>query len=371
VKDIAKFEAEYDSSHEDAAMHRRGAFIRKFPADSLAKLTLEEYAVGHQTPSFCNLVESGTKAWANIQGATSFKFGIYFGRTKSDPERKYRFAEKFGSTEAQAFAAVRSALLDLVALGGAEVPDFSAIDANPRSQMFKAKILSLYYPDRFLAVCSSEHLEMLATALGLPEDSASSYIQHALIEAKRGNPVTRAWSEPKFMAYLYRVYVRGEHTIGSPIEKPRAKKHRRVDFEEMQRQRAEIGRIAEEYALEWEKQRLDGASLRHLIAHIEDRRDRPGYGHDFLSHNAKDKPRFIEVKCVAKVEDGHRFFLSDNEHQTSISAEHGEGYYFYLVFFDGKGKPAELLAVPADHLYKSAEMLPSSYEVRFDRTDLQ
>ena len=61
---------------------------------------------------------SGTKAWANIQGATSFKFGIYFGRTKSDPKRKYRFTEKFGSTEAQAFAAVKSALLDQALIAG-------------------------------------------------------------------------------------------------------------------------------------------------------------------------------------------------------------------------------------------------------------
>jgi hypothetical protein len=48
------------------------------------------------------MVESGTKAWANIQGPTSFKFGIYFGKTRSDPTRKYRFADKFGTTEKDA-----------------------------------------------------------------------------------------------------------------------------------------------------------------------------------------------------------------------------------------------------------------------------
>jgi hypothetical protein len=89
-------------------------------------MTLDEYVVGHHDPSFCNLVESGTKAWANIQGATSFKFGIYFGKTKSDPTRKYRFTEKFGTTEKDAFAAVKAALLDLVALGAKESPDFAA-----------------------------------------------------------------------------------------------------------------------------------------------------------------------------------------------------------------------------------------------------
>ena len=120
----------------------------------------------------------------------------------------------------------------------------------------------------------------------------------------------------------------------------------------MQKQRAEIGRIAEEYALKWEKERLAGARLERLIDKIEDRRDRPGFGHDFLSHSAEDEDRYIEVKCVAKLSDGYRFFLSDNEHQTSLSAEHSDGYYFYLVFFDGSRNPVEVLAIIATALSK-------------------
>jgi hypothetical protein len=372
VKDLAKFEAEYDTSHEDSALQTRGLFIRKFQLHSLDKLTLDKYVVGHHDPSFCNLVESGTKAWANIQGATSFKFGIYFGRTKSDPIRKYRFTEKFGTTEKDAFAAVKAALHDLVALGAAASSlDFTAIDANPLSQMFKAKILSLYYPERFLAMCSSEHLQMIAEIMGFPKGLPFSQYQNLLVEAKRGNPTTRKWSEPKFMAYLYKVYLRGELGGERSIKKPRRKKHRRVDFEEMQRQAGEIGRIAEDYALKWEKERLAGAKLEHLIDKIEDRRDRPGYGHDFLSHSADDEHRYIEVKCVAKLRDGYRFFLSDNEHQTSLSAEHCDGYYFYLVFFDGSRNPVELLAIVANQLYPKAELLPSSYEVRFDRKEFE
>jgi hypothetical protein len=90
LRDLAEFDAQYDSSHEDTALQTRGLFLRKFPLHSLDKLTLDEYVVGHSQPSFCNMVESGTKTWANIQGATSFKFGIYFGKTKSDPTGKYR-----------------------------------------------------------------------------------------------------------------------------------------------------------------------------------------------------------------------------------------------------------------------------------------
>jgi Domain of unknown function (DUF3883) len=371
LKDLAKFEAEYDSSHEDTALQTRGPFIRRFPLHSLDKLTAEEYVVGHGQPTFCNLVESGTKAWANIQGATSFKFGIYYGKTKSDPTLKYRFTEKFGTNEKEAFAAVKAALLDLVALGASTQPDFRTIDDNPLSQMFKAKILSLYYPDRFLAVCSGDNLDMLGEIAGFEMNLFRSQYQYLLLKAKRDNATTRKWSEPKFMAYLFKTYVRIERAIESPIEKPRVKKHRRVDFEEMQKQRTEIGKIAEEYALNWEKERLAGAQLENRIKDIEDRRDRPGYGHDFLSFSADREYRYIEVKCVARLSDGHRFFLSDNEHQTSLSKEYGDGYFFYLVYFGGDGKPLELEAVSAKQLYTKVELLPSSYEVRFDRQEFQ
>jgi hypothetical protein len=142
----------------------RGVFIKRFPLGSLQNLTLDGYVVGYHDPSFCNLAESETKVWANIQDAASFKFGIYFGRTKSDPTRKYRFTEKSSSTQEEAFGAIKAALRDLVTLGSAKRPDFAKIDANPLFQMFKAKILSLYYSKRFLAVCSTEHLDLLGVS---------------------------------------------------------------------------------------------------------------------------------------------------------------------------------------------------------------
>lgn len=366
---LQAFDHTYDVTHEDIAAQTRGEFLKAFPLGSLPKITLDEYVIGHQQPTFCAHVEAKTRPWANIQGATAEKFGIYFGKTKSDPNRIYRFTRRFGATKEDAFQSVKNALLELIRLGQASDLDFEAIDINPLSQMFKAKILSLYFPERFLNVCSAEHLEILGTELGYDEDRPASEYQHRLILAKLSNGITQAWSNPKFMAFLYAKYMNIGRKPVAAVQKPRKKAaHQKVNFEDVQNQRDAIGKAAEEFALEWEKQRLDGVGLPHLISKIEDRRDRPGYGYDFLSHTAQRQQRYIEVKAVRKLPngEGHRFFLSDNERTVSESVVHRRAYFFYLVFFGRDGKPEDLRPICAQELYQKCEVSPASYVVRFD-----
>ncbi len=368
-KQLHAFVSNYDISHQDIAEHARGRFLNDFPLKALQNIELDGYVIGLQKPTFCDQVEAKTRPWANIQGATSNKFGIYFGKTKGDPKKIYRFTKKFGKTKTDAFRAVKAALLDLIHLGGAPTLDFEKIDANPLSQMFKAKILSLYFPDRFLNVCSADHLEHLGIELGFGEDLFNSEYQHLILTAKYANSTTTDWSNPKFMAFLYKTYINVDEEPTSLVRKPRKKAaHRKVNFEDVQNQRGEIGKAAEKFALKWEKERLEGAGRTDLISKIEDRRDRPGYGYDFLSHTTHGQERFIEVKSVAKLPngDGYRFYLSDNEHSVSLSAEHRELYFFYLVFFGKNGEPKELKPICASELYQQSEMMPASYVVRFE-----
>jgi hypothetical protein len=262
---IQAFDGTYDTKHEDIAAQVRGEFIEKFPIASLPRMKRDDYVIGLQSPTFCAHVEAKTRPWANIQGATSNKFGIYFGKTKTDPEKKYRFTHKFGETAEEAFSSVKAALLALVRLGEASVLDFSKIDDNPLSQMFKAKILSLYFPEKFLNVCSAEHLEMLGSELGYADGRPISEYQYLLLETKLSNAITRKWSNPKFMKFLYDEYVRAESTVTNNVQKPRLKLHQKVNFEDISRQRDAIGKAAEEFAVEWERQRLAGAELSHLI----------------------------------------------------------------------------------------------------------
>ena len=365
---IRAFDQKYDSTQEDIAAHSRGEFLQAFPISRLSRMSVDDYVIGHQSPTFCTHVEVKTRSWANIQGATANKFGIYFGKTKDDPNKKYRFTAKFGTTSEEAFDAAKKALIALIQLGRAPDLNFQAIDESPLSQMFKAKILSLYFPEKFLNVCSADHLRLLASELGYGEDRPVSEYQHLLLRTKLQDTTTRNWSNPKFMAFLYAVYVYSDDTgVPQKVQIPRKKTHRKVNFEDIQAQRDAIGKSAEDFALQWEKQRLEGAELTSLISKIEDRRDRPGYGYDFLSHTTIKVPRFIEVKSVRKLPNGEgfRFFLSENEHVVSKSDLHRDKYFFYLVLFDGASNPVDLIPVRVKDMYQNCEMQPASYVVRF------
>jgi hypothetical protein len=364
--ELRAFSKSFDTIYEDKAVSARGQFLRLYPLNRLKDITLDEYVIGKGTASFCACVEAKTRAWANIQGATANKFGIYYGKTKSDPTIKYRFTQKFGYTKKAAFDGVKDALLNLVKAGKSK--NFKEIDENPLSQMFKAKILSLYFPELYINICSSEHLEQIAMEMGISEQRFVSEYQHLLIEKKLMNGITKDWSNPKFMSFLYTKFIHNDFNNSSlvAIIKPRKKTKHKVNFEDIAATRNAIGKLSEEFAIEWEKNRLIGLGYSELVKKIEDRRDIPSYGYDYLSFSAPGQERFIEVKSVGrdKKEECFRFYLSENER--SVSDESGIDYYFYLVFYGKDGKPSELIAKHAKELYSNSDISPCAYLVRFN-----
>ncbi len=203
--ELRKFAKDFDTAKEDDAASTRGDFLQAFPRNKLKDITLDEYVVGKGIASFCAWVGAKTKAWANIQNSPARKFGVYYGKTKSDQNMRYRFTQKFPGNEKEAFNAVKDALLKLVKAGA--LKNFKEIDENLLSQMFKAKILSLYFPDVYFNVCSEKHIKKLALAMNVPEKQFVSELQHLLLKVKLANKITKNWSNPKFMLFLYAKFI--------------------------------------------------------------------------------------------------------------------------------------------------------------------
>jgi hypothetical protein len=372
--ELLEFSKIFNTIYEDAAVSARGEFLRSYPLNNLKNITLDEYIIGKGTPSFCAWVEPKTKAWANIMGATAFKFGIYYGKTKNDDEMKYRFTNQFGNSEKEAFDNVKEALLSLVNFG--KLKDFENIDANPLSQMFKAKILSLYFPEIYLNVCSAEHLAEIASKLQYPHNAFKSEYQHLLYTEKLKSKITKDWSNPKFMCFLYIKFIGGHQNplwTTEIIKPPKKKIRRKVNFKDLQENREAVGKKSEEFAIAWEKDRLVGLGYEELVQKIEDRRDIPSYGYDFLSFSAPGQERYIEVKSLRfdKEEKCFRFFLSENEREVSKSNEYNPNYYFYLIRYDKDGNPREVWARHVNDVYSNSDISPSAYIVRFDMEDFK
>ena len=366
--DLNAFSETYDHSKEDAACNARGRFIDLFPLEKIRYMKINDYVIGTQKDTFCAMVEAKTRKWANIQGSPASKFKLYYGKRKPEKDDKYRFAKQF-QNEHEAFRYIKRTLLELVGLAQENPIDFYAIDAVDISQMFKAKILSLYFPERFANICSGDDLCQIATALSLGDGLPLSKYQNLIVQLKESNSTTRGWSIPKFMAFIYRTYLNDDDTSSSHnIRKPSKRQPKKVNFDDISHLRALIGEKAEKYALEWEQKRLLGKGLAHLIPKIKDLRDRPGYGYDYSSYMDNGVERYIEVKAVGKLKggDGYRFFLSENEMTVSQNSEKDKNYYFYLVFFSADGEPNSLKAEEANKLYKNVDILPASYQIQFE-----
>lgn len=365
--ELAEFSRRYDPDHEARATRARSQFIKDFPRRQLANLTLKDYAIGTGEPTFCAWVEAKTKAWANMQGATSFKFGIYYGKIRSDPVVKYRWvSKKFGKNRSQAFDSVKTALVKLINDGGKR--NFKAIDENPLSQMFKAKILGLYFPDVYINVCSASAIVELANNLGVKDCRWVSEAQHLIAEYKKADPVASTWSNPRYMAFLYDKYFGSKDFSGKfCLKKPRKKIYKAVDYDELNSRRREIGKKSEAFALEWERQRIAGMGLRGKKFQIIDCTAISAYGYDFLSFSSESEERYIEVKTVRLGGHGScSFFLSENEYQVSLSRNNVDRYFFYLVFRGADGEPSHLHIVRAGEVYRVSERLPVTYQLNFE-----
>src|SRR5215831_10062630 len=118
------------------AKQLQARFVKDYPIKKIQNLERDEFVIGKGAgnQSFCYRVERQMDLLGRILGATAFKFGIYYGKTKSDSIEKYRFARHWGNDPDTAFAAVKQAIVDL--LQAAVNNDHAGIERNRLSPMF-------------------------------------------------------------------------------------------------------------------------------------------------------------------------------------------------------------------------------------------
>lgn len=343
----------------------RKDFVKRFTTDKIKTMKLDEYVQGkHNTKSFCYGVEWELDRMGRIVGSTCIKFGIYW----SDEDQEYKFAKRFGSTYQEAFRNIKQCILDLIEAG--DKGDYKAIESNLLSPMFKGKILSIYYPKKYLNIFSDDHLDHylkgldLDTAELLKKDAI--YKRAELLKFRSEDKDMAKWSIDMFSMFLVSQYPKEpkakkdqaftpkssvelnfptvdkysfidlslttESTEEKGVESVTAKG--KPDYEKEERRKTKLGDRGEKIVMMAEVDRLmkenclSKAEAKKMV--IRKSLESDAIGYDILSANPDGSLRYIEVKATTRKAGDMSFFYTINELQTAEKLK--EDYYVYLVY---------------------------------------
>ena len=355
----------------------RNKFVDKFTKKYIATMPIKEYVLGFQNDeAFCHIIEMGLNELGRIGGSPADKkFGVYYGVTKSDPEKRYRTIPKWGTTPEEAYKEIQKEIISLIEYG--EQRNLSAISNSKISNMFKGKLLATYFPDKYLAVFSEKHLEHFLNLFNIKyrEDLDAVMKREKLVEFKNNDSIMQKWSIFEFSKFLY-VYFspknndeRSEEQTSelgheeselldeySLIEFPdfndvtltfinfdqdgevessekrasSARKAKKANFLKRTRRNLQKGEKGEFYVVELEKHQLREINRRDLASKVRQvSKEDDSLGYDVLSFDSNGKEKFIEVKSTSRGPGNTSFIITSNELEVSKKLPN---YYIYIVY---------------------------------------
>lgn len=338
----------------------RTQFMKDYPASKISRMTLDEFVIGKGSAnrSFCYRLERELDILGRILGATANKFGVYYGRTKSDATMKYRFAQHWGSNKNTAFKAVKHAIVSL--LQAASKDDMVSIRDNSISPMFKGKLLFIYYPEEYAPIYARPHLEHFLAALNIGGSFESEAdMQRVLMDYRNTWPALKKKHVCFYMWFLYDLFGHppSTSTTGTTIQVtaplltyaingaafvdrmppisgvapgPPKSGSGSGDYVAQQKRLKQIGDRGEAIVLEMEKRRLIAANRNDLakkVKHMANRDNNAGF--DILSYDRDGSKRHIEVKATKGMSLERGFYITANEVEKASSLTN---YHIYFVF---------------------------------------
>ena len=395
---LRELQTEFDSARVDRRSHYkeleklRKKFVNRFPPSKISKLTLEEYVQGKRSKeSFCYWVERETSVLGHIQGAPSPKFGIYFSKETN----AFKFTSKFKSPE-DARMRILSEIGKL--LDAADVDDINSVRSAEISPMFKGKILSLYFPQRFINIFSERHVDYFLSHLRLNNPTSPLDLidkKEVLMNFKNADELMATWSMFEFSDFLYWAWpppsrdgkvptiLKDFSFTFLPPEKTTPEfislelgetndssghqygnKKGTINFEEKNRRNKLTGNQGEDIVFVAEARWLlknGKPDLSHKVEAVCKTDDSAGY--DILSFDLDGTPKQIEVKATAaKPPEPNKnfvFYLSATEYEM---AQKLSNYYLYIVF-EVKSQIPKILPIknPASLEPKRLVLKPSAY----------
>jgi hypothetical protein len=355
----------YEKKHKELEAVRL-AFVHRFSKQALADMIIDDFIEGKGNPNtFCYMLEYKLDGLGRISGRYVNKFGLWY----SSEHQEYHFNPKYGKTYEEAFDNIKSNIIKILE-DGAKV-DIKALIDNPIDSWIKGKILSTYFPDRFLNIFSSQHLDHYLRSLDLDTKdlmkSDAILKREALLAFKNSDPDMKNWSINMFAVFLYSHYPKeplkeNEVAVKSKDKEPefpsvgniewvtqlidskqsqsagsltKSPKGKSPDYEEESKRHKKLGDRGEHivHLAEVERVQKELGVDRETAEEYIDWRSRKGddaCGYDIKSVNADGSPRYIEVKATQGKVGDTSFYYTENELQRA--KEYGDSYCIYMVY---------------------------------------
>jgi 5-methylcytosine-specific restriction enzyme B len=191
----------------------RLSFIEKFPLEKIKDLSIDQFVQGTDENSFCYWLEF-KKIGFGIGGGNASKFGIY----KTKNKEKEVYATGYGKNKTflndndaeQYFSELLSKILTALDYSNNDKIDKIKELDIPIWNMVLQKILSIYYPEKFLTIGSPTVLIKCAKELGLNEIELSSensiQINYECKKAISNNPIYIHWPYEKIGSFIWEAF---------------------------------------------------------------------------------------------------------------------------------------------------------------------
>lgn len=199
VELFEKYEEENPSPWRDEAEKARQEFVKNYTIDKIKKLSIEEYCVGKE--SFTSKVRYDLQGLASMGNAYPDTFGVYHSQKNDELTLSPTFRKMTDGDVNRAFEIIKDEIVKLITefknIG------FEVIHNSKLNNMYKYKLLIIYYPNEVFPVCARNTLYKYCECVGIKANKNDEmYVGiQKLLAIKKNNYVFNHWTNAIYMSF--------------------------------------------------------------------------------------------------------------------------------------------------------------------------
>ena len=186
------------------ANNNRKEFVNNFPIEKIPDLSLQDYLIGKKgignEQSFCRKMRYNLSDSASLGNVRFDIFGIYYDSNGNVALSK-TFRNMFGDDISSAFDYIKKEIIAV--LNAAEDEDYPRIVSSKLNSSFMYKLITVYYPNKYIPVVTNRVLNEYCKHVGLSinPNEPMIYRNIALRDWKDHNDEACDWSNIKLMRF--------------------------------------------------------------------------------------------------------------------------------------------------------------------------